>query len=86
MKTYNLKIGGLNNAQLKANIVVNNLYLGIEGTKTNLDNISQYLFKLQGREVSQEDELDQLEKEMQKRSPICKLRNEFTFTIFMFYS
>ena len=71
-----MKIGGLNNAQLKPAIVVNNLYLGIEGTKTNLDNIRQYLFKLQGREVSQDDELDQLEKEMNKRAPICKLRND----------
>lgn len=79
MKTYNQKFGGLNNAQLKAGIVVNNLYLGIEGTKTNLDNIREYLFKLQGREVGQEDELDQLEKEMQKQSPSCKLRHEFTF-------
>lgn len=84
MKTYNNKIGGLNNAQLKASIVVNNLYLGIEGTKTNLDNIRQFLFKLQGKEREQDDDndLDQLDRELIKQVPTCKLRNQFNFIYF----
>jgi hypothetical protein len=84
LKTYNNKIGGLNNAQLKASIVVNNLYLGIEGTKTNFDNIRQFLFKLQGKEREQDEinELDQLDRELIKQAPTCKLRNQYYFTYF----
>jgi hypothetical protein len=81
LKTYNNKIGGLNNAQLKASIVVNNLYLGIEGTKTNLDNIHQFLFKLQGKERDQEEdnEMDQLDRELIKQAPTCKFRNQYHY-------
>jgi ribosomal protein S2 len=67
-----LKIGGLANSKLKPAIQVNNLYLGIEGTKTNLENIRQFLEKLQGTDQSKNDEFDQLEKELNKHTPACK--------------
>ena len=69
LKTYSSKVGGLIPAQLKPAIVVNNYYLGVDGNQTNLANIKQYLLKLQGKEIKQEDEFDQLEKELMKQSP-----------------
>ena len=72
LKAYSLKIGGLANSKLKPAIQVNNLYLGIEGTKTNLENIRQFLEKLQGTDQGKNDEFDQLEKELSKHTPACK--------------
>ena len=35
---------------MKPTIVMNNLYLGIEGNKTNFDNMKAYLDKLAGKD------------------------------------
>lgn len=73
LKAYSNKIGGLIGTQLRPGIVANNLYLGIEGNKTNMDNIKQFLIKLQGGGTQRNDDYDQLEKELMKQTPgICK--------------
>ena len=72
LKTYGSKIGGLSQAQLKPGIVIPNLYLGIEGTKTNIQNIKEYLLKLQDKEARAVSEYDQLEKELMKQAPVGK--------------
>ena len=68
LKAYSLKVGGLTQAQLKPGIVINNPNIGIEGNRTNLDNIKQYLLKLEGREPRPTEEYDQLEKELIKQT------------------
>lgn len=76
LKVYtNCKIGGLSPSQLKPRIICNNLYLGIEGNKHNLDNIKQYIQKLKGRESEGNDNLDQLEKELARQVPVSKLQS-----------
>lgn len=69
LKAYSSKIGGLGALRLKPTIVLNNFYLGIEGTKTNLENIRQYLDKLQGSEDDSNNAYDQLEKELMRQAP-----------------
>lgn len=68
LKAYGSKIGGLGALQLKPAIVLNNFYLGIEGTKNNLENIRQYLHKLQGDDVDKNGTYDQLEQELMKQA------------------
>lgn len=68
LKEYSSKVGGLPKGQLKSGIVINNLYLGIEGTQTNLDNIRQYLIKLEGKDIKPSEDYDQLEQELIKHA------------------
>lgn len=69
LKAYERKLGGLSSSQIKPNIIINNLHLGIEGSKTNVQNIKEYLDKLQGKEPVKSNEYDQLEKELLKQTP-----------------
>lgn len=77
MKDYSSKIGGLPKGQLKPAIVTNNFYIGVEGTQTNLDNIRQYLGKLEGADSKPSEDYDQLEQELIKHaSTVGKCINE----------
>lgn len=70
--------------QLKPGIVINNLYLGIEGTKTNINNIKEYILKLQGRDKQNNHEFDELEKELMNQVPGGWLL-QHTFILFHLY-
>jgi hypothetical protein len=69
LKTYNQKIGGLTSFQLRPTIVLENLYLGVEAKKTNLENIREYLLKLTSNQEGSKQPDDQLEQELMRQSP-----------------
>jgi hypothetical protein len=67
LKAYSKKIGGLPAAQLRPGIVMENLYLGVEANKNNLDNIKEYLYMLESSNTFTQPQ-DQLEQELYKQA------------------
>ena len=81
LKEYSSKIGGLTKGQIKPGIVINNLYLGIEGSKTNLDNIKEYLQRLEGSDIKSSEDYDQLEQELIKHASTVGKNKKYSFFI-----